>query len=619
MPNTDNETIKNTVEGGEISVDTNGTDPHVLENPNNADSEVSHTLRENLNMDWVMFNDDDEDYEANESDYETDPSLLQSDLAKWAIDHNISLYAASMLLKTLKSNRIDVPTDARTLFKTPRCGEFTVTEKSGGRYIYFGLKKCIEEQLKGLEPEDIEIDINIDGLPIFKSKNISVWPIQIAIVNIQKLTNRPFVVALFSGLHKPSNLDFLLDTITELKVLITDGVNGAKFVLRHIICDAPARSMVKGTVQFNGRYGCDFCEIRGTFEGRMLFLEKGRLRTNESFRSRSNPQHHKFDTPFLSLEIDMIWQFPLDPMHCVDLGVTKRLLVKVWKEGSRSSRLSQGQLARISNFNVAISSFFPTQFNRKPRALDEVKLWKATEFRTFLLYVGPVVLKTILDKSEYELFLSLSIGVAILYNRSLMDQHSAYANDLLNYFVSNANSRYGENFCSYNVHCLLHLVDVANKAGTLLNCTAYKFENNMGTMKRSVRGTGCPLVQLTNRMREKFLRENDVDADQNIHGRGLTLRSTGRKCYLLTSGQFAKLHEISEKEVLCEIFLETKPFFTKPCDSRIIGFHKGLQHKTEMKTMSRKDILEEAIMCPMHLLEETSNEVCLIKLNHNLI
>ena len=70
----------------------------------------------------------------------------------------------------------------------------------------------------------------------------------------------------FFGANKPSNLDFLEDTVTELKKLMREGYAGIPLELRYIICDAPARALVKAIIQFNGRYGCDFCDVKGTCE-----------------------------------------------------------------------------------------------------------------------------------------------------------------------------------------------------------------------------------------------------------------------------------------------------------------------------------------------------------------
>lgn len=38
----------------------------------------------------------------------------------------------------------------------------------------------------------------------------------------------------------------------------------------------------------------------------------------------------------------------------------------------------------------------PCEFARKPRKLDDISRWKATEFRTFVLNIGTFVTKSVL-------------------------------------------------------------------------------------------------------------------------------------------------------------------------------------------------------------------------------
>ena len=75
---------------------------------------------------------------SDESESETKDSL-KNDLAKWAVDCNIALTSVTKLLGILRNHQVDVPAQAVTLLQTPRTAE--VMEKSGGDYMYFGLKK----------------------------------------------------------------------------------------------------------------------------------------------------------------------------------------------------------------------------------------------------------------------------------------------------------------------------------------------------------------------------------------------------------------------------------------------------------------------------------------------
>lgn len=53
-----------------------------------------------------------------------------------------------------------------------------------------------------------------------------------------------------------------------------------------------------------------------------------------------------------------------------------------------------------------MAKFMLTEFNRKPRSLDDLDRFKATELRIFLLYTGPVVLKDTIDINICNNFMS---------------------------------------------------------------------------------------------------------------------------------------------------------------------------------------------------------------------
>lgn len=68
----------------------------------------------------------------------------------------------------------------------------------------------------------------------------------------------------------------------------------------------------------------------------------------------------------------------------------KRLL-QFWIKGKRNVRMVATQITLASTSLLSMSLFLPKEFARKPRKLDEVDRFKATEFRQLLLYTGPVI------------------------------------------------------------------------------------------------------------------------------------------------------------------------------------------------------------------------------------
>ena len=81
----------------------------------------------------------------------------------------------------------------------------------------------------------------------------------------------------------------------------------------------------------------------------------------------------------------------------------------------------------------------------------------------------------------------------------------------------------------------------------------------MSDIKRSVRGTGNPVVQMANRITEKFLLENHCKKANNG---SLASHLKSNMCYRLVNGQFAKVHEVREGRVLCEIFIGDRTVFS---------------------------------------------------------
>jgi len=93
---------------------------------------------------------------------------------------------------------------------------------------------------------------------------------------------------------------------------------------------------------------------------------------------------------------------------------------------------------------IELRAHIPSEFSRQPRPLLELDYWKATEFRQFLLYTGPIVLLNVLSKDMYTHFLSLSVAMSILLNENdtFRNKYVVFAGELLNFFVNNCQFYY---------------------------------------------------------------------------------------------------------------------------------------------------------------------------------
>ena len=197
-----------------------------------------------------MFESDNNDMGACTSEnIDTDPPPLSEELAKWANASHSTRASVNELLRILRAHGHEhLPKDARTLLQTPRHVESE--EKCGGQYTYFGIENGLIRTLTDNKAvaeaiTSIELNVNVDGVPLFRSSNVQLWPILCSFGRLN-----PFIVALFCGKSKPSSVtEFMSDFLRELiRITESDILHGSKkykISIRSFICDAPARAFLK--------------------------------------------------------------------------------------------------------------------------------------------------------------------------------------------------------------------------------------------------------------------------------------------------------------------------------------------------------------------------------------
>lgn len=191
-------------------------------------------------------------------------------------------------------------------------------------------------------------------------------------------------------------------------------------------------------------------------------------------------------------------------MHLVCLGVVKRLLTYL-KHGPRECKLSHQQFSLLSQKLGALNSKMPRDFTRQPRSMYDMDKWKATEYRQFVLYTGPLVLRSVVSEKLYSHFLCLTVALSILLesNDVTRNAYLDYAKELMIHFVKSGKHLYGETFTSYNVHSLIHLTEDVQHFNTSLNdICAFQFENHLHKLKKSVRKAQNPIAQIVKRITE---------------------------------------------------------------------------------------------------------------------
>jgi len=303
----------------------------------------------------------------------------------------------------------------------------------------------------------------------------------------------------------------------------------------------------------------------------------------------------------------MMSQFPIDYMHLTLLGLVRRM-ARDWQDGLLNSKAFPFHIRRatVNALQTAVinhAAKMPHEFQRRCRAIQECDSWKATEARQFLMYLGPVILKDVLDEKMYEHFKLVSISIRCLCCKELLGTYVDHASSWLEQFVNQYTKYYG-NKRVYSVHAHCHIADDARMFGVLDNFSGFPFESFLGSLKAMVHKSHQVVQQIVRRISERELSESLPEqrtvlkhqhkCGPEIEGRadllqyggarvGCTHISSDRKdtrdCCFAVDNHVCVVRNIlaashsDELYVAYSVYEKVEPLFDNPVDSTDVGIH----------------------------------------------
>lgn len=489
----------------------------------------------------------------------------------------------------------------------------------------------------------LTLQFNIDGLPLFRSSRLPFWPI-LAMLKCD-YTKSPFIVGIFSGSSKPKCVvEYLQVFVNDLKNVLANGIvhNGKQLSVQvsSFVCDAPARAFVKNVKSHNGYSGCDKCDQEGVWRNhKMTYPETNvRLRTDSSYCDMIDEDHHLNQklSPLTGI-VKMVSSFPIDYMHLCCLGLMRKLL-NMWLKGNLAYRLPSQTVNTISSKLLVLHAHTPTEFNRKPRSLNELDRWKATELRSFMLYWGPVVLKGCLPSEFYDNYMLFSVGMYLFLTPGISDQMVDFAHRLMISFVGHYGQLYGRDEIVFSVHQLIHLADEYKQFGPLDNISGFPFENYLGQIKHLLRKPHQPLQQVVKRLSEKpqvKVPLTDEPVLQHIHTDGplpqqfnvaLQYTKVSNSRFTLSTKQgdncirvgnhIAVVENIVQEEddvyVIYRRFRQQESYYRYPCESSHIGTYRVRELCDDIGVGKLSSIKSKCVLYP----ESEGNGLIAIPIAH---
>lgn len=527
---------------------------------------------------------------------------VKADIAQWAVDSKIESIHVDSLLKILRFHYDDsLPATYRTLCQTPRKSNVLRFDDVKSTYKYFGienhLRSYVESHKIVSQQNPILLNFNLDGVPISSSSNSSLWPVLMNIEGCKKIC----IVICHCGPSKPLNITlYLREFCEELQHLLAYGFicNNAHFSVRvrSFPCDAPARAFALNIYGHAGRNPCHKCKIVGKYHNhRQTFMTlDNEPRTAEEFIMKSDILHYHGPSPFDELKLDIPKIFVVDYMHAVLLGVVKTLILLWIFDRKKPYSIPLTFIREMNKLQERFAACLPREFSRETRSFLLTKRFKATEFRTLLLYSLPILLKNRLPQKYYSHFMLLHCAMRILCHPNECLLNLTCAKNLINDFVGSYARLYSQEQMSYNVHSLLHLCDdVEFIGGPLDTFSCFKFENYLQTLKRLPRTGYRVLEQIANRIVEhsfvntqcepststdphKHMAKIDIgDAQSTIYFNGLTLSNRSPNNYCVINYENVGLSRIEEifEDGQLEIrrVLKCVPIFRRPINSELLS------------------------------------------------
>ncbi|PIK38667.1 hypothetical protein BSL78_24489 [Apostichopus japonicus] len=305
-------------------------------------------------------------------------------------------------------------------------------------------------------------------------------------------------------------------------------------------CDAVARCAIQNMVQLNSFYGCGLCEQKaitvakgdGTVRAFPFANPPAKIRSDcdiaqQATESGNSEKGVKGPSAVASIPLFSVAKsFVPDYMPCVLLGVVRSML-NLWVDSSyHQSPWYIG--TRVKDIDQRLLSIQPPNFiTRTPRSLSTRKYWKASEYRTWLLWYAIPVLQGIMPTPYLQHFMLLSISIFLLLSRSISKRNVQLTRHLLDSFVEDVQTVYGTEHCSFNVHQLIHLPLTVQRWGPLWVHSAFPFEDTNQILKKMIHGTQAGHLQVVGalavtRKLKKF--KQQVEGDEEVLHLAATIR-----------------------------------------------------------------------------------------------
>lgn len=465
-------------------------------------------------------------------------------------------------------------------------------------------------------PLNLSFTINTDGVATGKASKQSAWPLFLHINEVAPVNRKKHMLyaGMWVGKQQPNMTLFLRDFVADLRSLFTEGFTwtDGQGILQTsrvfpilAVLDSGARFKFVNLSAHSCYYGCTFCYQRAlnTVKGRRFnaMIDAAPLRTHESmiedmeiaYTRRHNIRRHRYHrgckgyTPLVRLSpyLNLGRAVVVDYMHNCLSGVTRAHVMHMLTTVNITFYI--GSPEKKFTMNERLKKFKPpTSITRTPRDLDDVKLYKASEWRSFLIFYGILCFDRVLGEKYREHFAMLSCAYFILLKNSITEEELDLAETYLRQYVFLTEQYFGLTSMTYNIHLLLHEIQAVRDFGPVWGHSTFIFEGENHFLAKMHTSPGRMAIQLTRRyltfrsypkLCEKFASSNvPLNFISDITGKKFSVFIRCNETVLVGNGTN---YQLNDEEREC---FRVNGFVYD--DVPVLSFHKMIYNKIRFTT-----------------------------------
>lgn len=396
------------------------------------------------------------------SHFSTETQCCGNGLKTVNMDHFVSICLKQQLVKSIEDNFDEIMAYSST------------NDDSVIRDAHDGIQfKKVQAKYQSFKI--LSLVVNTDGALVYRTVfKKSVWPVQLYQNYLPPSKRFKPSNILLNALHfgptQPNMKELFYPLLMELKQIHLDGgilikrdgrIHRFMPLITHCCCDLPAKAKVQGTSGHSGHHACGYCfhpgiSVKSKLKGRpyVRYIKQNSpspLRTHQLMldiykKLNSQPIQGVIHLSCMigAEEFDLINGFTIDYMHCVLLGVMKKLL-NLWFDSTNHKYPYYIKKPKQRTFDQILQAIKPTStIGTKPRSVFDRHNFKAKDFRVLLLFYLRCCLPNMLDNIYIDHFQILSSSIYSLLKETVSIGDITQADKKLERFANDFERLYGK-------------------------------------------------------------------------------------------------------------------------------------------------------------------------------